>query len=306
MYKFNKILVGLDLSEMDDQLIKAVCSICKLSGSKKIYFVNVIRDFNFPDEVLQEFPGILEKALNERREIIEKKLKNDFECSGVTTEIINLQGQPTKEIMKFARHMKVDLVVVGRKNKKQGGGVIVTRLARRASCSMLIIPKDVEFKLEKILVPIDFSSYSHMALEKAAAIYRNAEIKPEIIVQNVYQVPSGYHYTGKTFEEFAEIMKANAVKDYLTFTGDMRIKNVPIESIYTLDKDDDVIGYIYKEAKNLEVDLIMIGAKGRTTATSLFIGTKAEHLVQLDSDIPIMVIRPKGKAAGLIEFLKEL
>lgn len=306
MYKFNKIVVGLDLSEMDEQLISAVCAICKISGSKQIYFMNVIRDFNFPEELLKEFPDILDKALKERKDIIEKKLADNFECTGVTTHIIIKQGQPTKEIMKFTNQEKIDLVVVGQKIKKQASGVIVTRLARRLSCSLLIIPKDTEFKLERLLIPIDFSSYSKMALQKALAIYRNATLKPKLFVQNVYQVPSGYHYTGKTFEEFSEIMQSNAHRDYAAFTSDVKFKNIPLEVIYTLDKNDNVIEYIYKEAKKLKSDLIIIGAKGRTTATSLFIGTKAERLVQLDTDIAILVIRPKGKSAGLIEFIKEL
>ncbi|MBV6646759.1 MAG: universal stress protein, partial [Cyclobacteriaceae bacterium] len=249
---------------------------------------------------------LLEKALNERRALIENKVNSMFSCEGVKVHLMIRQGQPTKEIMKFAVKQKIDLIVLGRKNEKKGGGILINRLARRASCSLLVIPKDIEVKLDKVLVPIDFSNYSKLALEKALDLAEKSENNPKIIVQNVFQVPSGYHYTGKSFSEFAEVMKGNAEKDYKLFSQGISAKDVDMETLYTLDKDDDIIPHIYKKAKSMKADMIIIGAKGRSATTALFIGSKAERLIQVDTDIPMMVVRPKGKSAGIIEYLQEL
>jgi nucleotide-binding universal stress UspA family protein len=145
-----------------------------------------------------------------------------------------------------------------------------------------------------------------MALEKAVTFAGKIDPTPEVIAQNVFQIPTGYHYTGKTFEEFGEIMKKNAKKDYENFISELKLKKVKLKDIYTLDKDDDVITAIYKKAKDLKADIIIIGAKGRTATTAIFIGSKAEKMVQLDSDIPLLIIRPKGKRAGFREYLQEL
>ncbi|MDH5608721.1 MAG: universal stress protein [Cyclobacteriaceae bacterium] len=306
MYKFNKILVALDLSAIDSQLIESACTICDIFPPKEIIFINVIRDFDFPEELLKEFPGLLEKALEERKATIEKQVEKHFTCGEVKIHIVIKQGQATKEIMKYSAEKKVDLIVLGRKNEKKGGGTLISRLTRRASCSLLVIPKDTKLKFDKILVPIDFSSYSRMALEKALTIARNLKYTPKIITQNVYHVPSGYHYTGKTYEEFSETMKENAKVDYQKFTSPLNLKNIKIEATYTLDKDDDVIGDINKKAKSIKADVIVIGAKGRTATAAIFIGSKAEKLIQQDDNVPLMVIRPKGKTAGILEYLKEI
>ena len=306
MYKFNKILVGLDQSSMDVELIDAACKICQLSGSEEVIFMNLIRDFQMPDELLKQFPDILNKAIQEREEQIKKVVSTTFTCPNVKTDFIVRQGQPTKEIMKFSADEKVDLIIMGRKQDKDTSGVIPTRIARRAACSLLILPEGHHVNFKKILVPSDFSDYSKSALEKSIELAQRSEHNPEVVIQNVYQVPSGYHYTGKTYDEFAVVMKEHAMKDYKRFTGDVDFGSIDPEIIYTLDKEEDIIGCIYKQAKSTASDLIVIGAKGRSSATALFIGSKAEKLIQIDTDIPLLVVRPKGKRAGILEYIQEL
>jgi nucleotide-binding universal stress UspA family protein len=266
----------------------------------------VIRDLNLPDEVKKEFPKITEKAISERKQEIIKLVREKFKCDGILPRFIIRQGQATKEVMKFAATEKMDLIIVGRKNEKISDGVLVQRLARRVGCSLLIIPKGQKLKFGKVLVPIDFSSYSKMALEKAVDISNKSSQDVQIIVQNVFNVPSGYHYAGKTYEEFAAIMKKHAQSDYENFIQDLDLSKINIRTTYTLDKEDDVIDEIHKKSKKIKADLIIIGAKGRTSATALFIGSKAEKLLHLDTKIPVLVVRPKGKRAGIIEYLQDL
>lgn len=308
MYKYNKILVGLDNTDTDYDLIKAASDVSALSGSNLVYFINVIRDFNMPEELLREFPQLLDKAIEERKEELEKKVNAHFKYEDVkvVVKVIVKQGQVTKFLLKYASAEKIDLVVLGRKNEKKNGGVLVNRVARRAGCSLLIIPKGSVFKLNQILVPTDFSDYAKKAMEKAITLSKKAEGESKIIVQNVYTVPVGYHYTGKSFKEFSDIMKAHAKNDYQKFMSTLRVKGVNIEQVYTLDKDEDITTDIYKTAKRIKASLIVIGAKGRTATTAIFIGSKAEKLIQVDSDIPMLVVRPKGKNAGFLEYIREI
>lgn len=306
MYKFNKILVGLDQSDMDRELIDAACKMCQLSDSQEVYFMNLIKDFHVPEDLIKEFPDLLSKAKEEREANIRKIVAEEFSCPQVKVNFIVKQGQATKEIMKFSQEKKVDLIILGRKNEREAGGIIINRVARRAGCSLLVLPKGHQIDFEKILVPSDFSDYSKIALEKAKELSGALEKKPEVVIQNVYQVPSGYHYTGKTYDEFASVMEDHAKKDYQRFTSDVNISDLNVTPVYTLDRDEDVIGYIYAEARSQKSNLIIIGAKGRTATTALFIGSKAEKLIQIDSDIPLLVVRPKGKKAGFMEYLQEL
>ena len=101
-------------------------------------------------------------------------------------------------------------------------------------------------------------------------------------------------------------MKENAKKDFVRFSSGINTKGLKIEEIYTNDKSDDVISMIYKTAKKIKADIIILGAKGQSSTASMFIGSKAEKLVHLNTEIPMLMIRPKGKVAGFIEAIQEL
>lgn len=308
MYKYNKILVGLDNTETDLDLIRTASEVCELSGSKLVYFVNIIREVSLPEKLKKEFPHILDQAIEDRQKELQKTVSENFKFSDVevVVNVIVDQGQVTKTLLNHTTDHKIDLVILGRKNEKKDGGILVSRMARRVGCSLLIMPKGSRLKLDNVLVPTDFSAYSRSAMEKATTLVRKSKTGGKIVVQNVFQVPVGYHYTGKSFKEFSEIMKEHAKHDFERFTQNVNLKGIQVDQIYTLDKDDDIITDIYKAAKKIKASLIVIGAKGRTATTALFIGSKAEKLIHVDSEIPMLVVRPKGKKAGIMEYIKEL
>ncbi len=61
MYQIKKLIVCLDQTAMDDTLVKFAYYIAKINQTKKIYFTNIIRNLQIPQEVLKEFPHLIEK-----------------------------------------------------------------------------------------------------------------------------------------------------------------------------------------------------------------------------------------------------
>ena len=307
MEPIKKIIVGLDMSQMDDTLIEFASFVTRSSLAEHIYFVNVIKNINIPQELKQEFPNMVSNAIDERKKQIESKIKDRFTAhSDIKSHIIVEKGQPSKVILNFAKNEGVDIIIVGNKIKLEGSGGLPQRLARRASCMLLIIPEGLQPSLERLLVPIDFSEYSKLALEYAIYISRRNEGKVEVICQNVYNVPVGYHYTGKSFEEFAGIMKKNAEKAFQKFIKEIDTEGVKITPVYSLDQNDDLTSDICDLADELNISGLIVGAKGRSTTTAIFLGSMAEKLLQVVNKYPITVVRPKGKTAGIFEALMEI
>ncbi len=308
MYEFKNILVALNHNDLDIQLTKSASFLSKISKSENVYFINIVKDLNIPDSIKKEFPDMLANAVNERKKEIEAVVKKFFTPSSVNIHIEIKTGVPVKAIMKYSSEKNIDLILTGRLNNEKGGGTLVNRLARRAGCSLLIIPNKYKRRVNRILVPIDYSSHSKEALLQAIDLAKKNLPDIKLIVQNVYQVPNGFHSTGKTFDEFAQIMKENSQKSYRNFMRDVDTKNIDTQPLYTLDKGEDVIKEIYKAALDIDADSIMIGAKGRSATTALFIGSSAEKLIQIDSEIPIMIVRPSsGKTQkGFLDLLMEI
>lgn len=292
---------------MDETLVKFATYIAKINQTKKIYFTNIIRNLQIPKEVLKEFPNLIENMVEERKSQMKEVVEKNWD-SEITSEIsyVVKDGQLAKKVLKLAHEKSADMILVGRKVTLPGSGVGSQRLARRASCTLMIVPENSVPKITKILVPSDFSEYSKDALEEAILISERNDKTIEIICQNVYTIPSGYHFTGKSYDEFAAIMETHAEIKYKKFIRKIDTKGVKITPLYTKDDDDDPVEDIIKKAQEIGAHGIIIGAKGRTAATALFLGSMAERLIQLNDKIPLLVTRPKGKNAGILDYILEI
>ncbi len=306
MYLIKKMVVCLDQTSLDQTLIQHAAFIAQVNQTKKIYFVNVIKNLSIPKEVLEEFPNLVENMVNERQEAMEAMVKEHFTGpKGVSLNYIVKEGSLSKKILKLAEEKSADMILIGRKVTLPGTGVASSRLARRASCSLLIVPEGSATKMQRLLVPSDFSDYSKDALEEAILIAEKHG-NVEIVCQNVFTVPSGYHYTGKSYEEFTQIMRMHAEINFKKFIRKIDTKGRKITPVYTQDVNDDPVEEIVAKAKEIGAGGIIIGAKGRTAATALFLGSMAERLIQYNDSIPLLVTRPKGKNAGILEYILEI
>jgi nucleotide-binding universal stress UspA family protein len=307
MHLIKKMIVCLDQTPLDQTLLEYAAFLAKINQTKKIYFSHVIKNLSIPKEVLEEFPNLVENMINERKEAMQKTVDQYFpEIKGLSVSYVVKEGNLSKKILKLAKEKSADLIIIGRKVSLPGTGVASQRLARRASCSLLIVPEGTKPKLNRLLVPSDFSDYSKDALEEAVKILEKQGAEAEIICQNVFSVPSGYQVTGKSFEEFAGVLKTHAEINYRRFVKKIENRGLPITPIYTVDDDDGPVEKIVKKGLEIEADAIIIGVKGKTASTALFIGSMAERLIQYNNRLPLLVTRPKGKHAGILDYILEI
>ena len=306
MEPFKKILVGLDTSELDETLIKYTSFIVDRTSAEHVEFVNVVKNLNIPTDVRKEFPELVETALRDRKTKLKDSIDRLFKPEKKVNVVINVKKGQGGDLVSIAEKGNIDLIIVGQKKTLSGTGVTTLRLARRASCNLLIVPENVTPSAKKLLVPIDFSKHSKLTMEQSIDFSVKNDSEPEIICQNVYSVPAGYHYTGKSFEVFAEIMKKNAEADFKKFMKKVDSRGVKISEVYSLETNDNLASDIYDLADKINPDFVIIGAKGRTAAAALFLGSLAEKMVNDNMNHPLLVIRFKGKNAGLFETLREI
>jgi len=299
-------MVLMDTSDADRTLLRFLEVIATTNETKEIHFFNSISEIKIPEEVLRDFPEIKDKAIEERKSKISTLVKNTLpkNLQDISSYHIK-EGAPSKAILKFVDKHNIDLIMMGRHKNFIGGGVLSNRLARRAACNLFIIPEEAKPTVNMLHVPCDFSKHSKIAMEEAIKVARKYP-GVKIVCQNVYTVPGGYHYSGKTYEEFAEVMRANAEKDYKKFMSEIDHEGVDLEVVYSLDTNDNPVTDIIDFAHENNPSAIFIGVKGRTSTTALFIGSRAEQLIQYNNDIPMMVVRPKGQNSGFIDLIKEI
>ncbi|MBL6446127.1 universal stress protein [Fulvivirga sp. 29W222] len=303
MYQVKRLLVGLDLSEMDEKLISYTSGLVKLFGVEMVYFFHVAKSFDLPKKLIEKYPDLVAPVDEALERDIREKVKKHFTAT-CDFQVAVREGNAEDKILRFADLKEIDLMVMGRKQELKGQGVLPGRLAKTIHCSVLLVPENATDRITKILVPVDFSKTSSMALDEAVFIKKSTGA--DILLHNSYRVPSGYHLSGKSYEEFGEIMKSNAYEDAVEFLQRSELKASDVEIELTLDEHDDPAELSYALAKEKNADLIVIGSKGRTGLASILLGSVADKMIQYDSNIPLIVIKDKKANLDFLQALLKL
>jgi nucleotide-binding universal stress UspA family protein len=308
MYKLKRIVVGLDLSALDETIIRYTALFSKLVKADKIYFIHVSKNLELPEEILEKYPDLIAPVDETIEKEVESSIKKYFDKKFFkeNIDIKVSEGNPFEKLLKWAKIKEADCVILGlKKGKLKEEGLLPRKITNLAPCSVLLIPEDTEANISKIMVPVDFSKYSNLALEQALSLSKAIE-NSKVICQHIYSVPSGYHTTGKSYEDFAEIMRNNALKHFERFKTEFKHHDQNLHCEFELDRDENKAVVINNSASKHKIDLMIIGSRGRTEAASILLGSIAEKLLNYSKDLPLLIVKKKGENMTFLKALLEI
>lgn len=295
-----RLLAALDLSMMDKYILSFLRMNSQVLTSEKIHFIHV-------EEALSphKHEGSAEKSDHPDSSNPLKQLNAAIAASFPEADsnygVRIVQGKPEKEIMKCSTEEGIDLLVVGQKATTQNE-VEIKRLVKKAGTSLLIIPKKDDYSIRNVCVSIDFSDLSKDVAKEAYAIAES--IGAKLIGFHSYQVPSGYHKTGKDHQEFAAEMEENAKNDAEKYWRELGL-TLP-EMHYMYDEENSPAECIVDFAEKNDIDLLLIGSKGRTAAASILLDSVAEEVAKLLHTVPLMILKEKNNNMDMLDALKKV
>lgn len=212
-------------------------------------------------------------------------------------------GSGIAEVLRSTRDQSLDLIVVGRRlpSDELGIGSAFIRLARKAPCSVFVVPVYSRVHIQRYLVPVDCSDHSRRALEVALDWARlDASGNAQIVTQQVYSVGYGYHYTGTDFRDAGKQLEAVCNKKLEKFMADLDTAGSDIRSINTC--SDDPARAVTDLAIAMKLDVIVIGSRGLSTTMAALLGSTAERIL-MASPIPVLIVKKKGETTHLLTAL---
>lgn len=298
------LMVGLDLTEMDENLIRYAAFLSEQPSIEKVIFMHTEKNLDFPSELAEGFRRSSQPVEDTVSDMIESKVKTYFDnLQHVQVEVKVIEGSPVKELLDWSKKQKVDLIIVGRKLRLRGSGVLPQKILRSGRVSVLFVTEDAVPVLDHILISIDFSDYSMMALN---LMLHSALNRPEIKITclHVYEVPSGYITMGESYKDFDDRMQGFARNKYEQVLQDFpqlitraRLKLVRKEN------EDDIGELIVMEARKEQADLLVIGAKGKSAAALFIMGSVTEKILRYNDKMPLMVFKKKNESIGFLDAL---
>ncbi len=303
--KFRRMLVALDLTDMDVFVTKYASMIAKVFEIDAVYFLHVTTSLELPEEIQEKYGNVMapvdETLVKEMEVVINENFVKPDNCD---VSVSVLAGTVTDEVLKFAKVKVVDLMLLGRKETLTGSGLNSRKIAKGTASSIIFVPEESTYSLEKVLVSIDYSEHSQMAFEIAIDLQKKSGAK--LLSNNVYRVPVGYAKSGKSYEEFADIMLENTREQCERFFKKIDLTGVDYDHTYALDDDPHPADKIYKTGAELGVDMIILGSKGRSSGAALLIGSVAEKLLMEDRDIPLFLVKKGKENMSFLEALFKL
>lgn len=286
MDEYKKIMVCLDLTEVDEYLLQYLAYWGNIvPGTREVVLFHNIKHA-FPEE-MEDLMTKLEKPLRSYiQEAIEEGVKKylpEFEPE-IKIEISE-EDSTAHAIAESARKNKTDLVILGKKIQYRGSGIVPSKLLRLSESSLLFVPETAFHSMRSILVPVDFSGSSMDALKTGIHLKVAADAK--IQCQHVYHIPARY-FPYVRMNNLDRDMVEQAQRRFEKFVKKAGWKGEEkISCAYTNESDRSIPQSIYSFATRNKCDLIVIGHRGQT----MFVGSVAIGLANLDMHIPLMIVK---------------
>jgi len=237
------------------------------------------------------------KVAAERREALERVLSDAMRNRGVAADLRLEAGTATQVVPDFARTLNADLILVGAHGRHFMQrfllGSTASRLLRKSQCPVLVVKEPAWEPYRRVLVSLDFSPGSALALQMARAVAPGAEI----ILLHVSHIPfeATMHYAGVT-EETIHRYRIDARDRALAQLHRMAKEGGLAEGGYTANvMPGDATREILAQEDDYACDLIVTGKHGTHVTEELLIGSvtkrvlaesRSDVLVVIDSRIP--------------------
>lgn len=280
------ILVALDLTEMDAQLLRYVSFLCgKWPIEKLVLAHNIKRSalYSLYEELLREGINIAEVVERELKRTIAANYSGNCRYDLIVTTDNNTESALTQ----LAEDQNIDLVITGSKSEYQGTGVMTQKLIRMMPASLLLVPETAPLVLDRILVATDFSPES--AKSFAAALSLVAQGGGEVEALHVYGIPQ-FFFPYIDLEEAVDKTKLHLKERYDQFNKKYKYPS-QVQFKYLDKEESSTVETIEREAVAGNFDLIVVSAKGANNLTTLFIGSTTNDLLTRPRRKPLLVVK---------------
>lgn len=297
--RFRSLLIPVDLTPISDRVLARV-ALLPLSEGARLTLLHVVP---------KSLPaGDRRTAERNAKKLLADETKNLAKSvpKGVSITPVVKVGAAAKEIAVCARSTNVDLVVMGR-----GGGSALRdvflgstaeRVIRRLMLPVLVVRLAARAPYRRPAIALDFDHAAHNALALMLRVLPAPRLRV-LVIHAFDPLYSGRVYLSLSeeaaedwrehFQQEASRRLANLLATYLA-RAKVRPREVPIWKTHIKCGSPRLV--IKKAVNKAETDLLVLGTRGFTGITHLFLGTVAGDVLRdVACDVLVVPPRPRPK-----------
>ena len=209
------------------------------------------------------------------------------ERTNVPVDLDVVKGSPSWELAKRAK--TADLVVVGSSTVDAfTAGPVARRVARKAASDTLVVRRQPRVPYRRIIVAVDYSDASRVAVERALELFPDADITV------LYSLPSRFEPLLAGAGLFKE--EVDASRDMRLEAARDRMAEFALEwngRVRTLVADGPPTETADEIVRRRGADLLVVGSRGASATRMVLLGTVAEGLLGV-APCDVLVARSKS------------
>lgn len=245
-----------------------------------------------PDPLLTRALGEAERSPREAIEVLER-VKS---LPGLKLREVEIDPTNHRSLLGELERGGYDLAIVP--TGEPGPRARATFLCRKAPCPVLLLPATARTEIHKVVVAVDFSKFSHDAIDIAAGFARTSRID-ELDLVHSWSQPAGYGWKlpddvleAQIWETAREQMEEMAAQhDRTGLPWKIHVRQSALPSVAILDA-----------ATEIGADLTVVSSRGKNALSEAILGSTATDVVH-HTTAACLVVKRKGAGTGLLREL---
>jgi nucleotide-binding universal stress UspA family protein len=289
--KIDRILAATDLSAPSRHAVDRAFALAAAGAQLTLLHVVNQRSLDDLQAMLGErASGVARHIEDAARESLAEIAGDQVRNRGVAASLRVVEGAVLATLCAEADALDADLLLLGARGegflRHLLLGSTASRLLRKTTRPVLLVKQPMHEPYRRVLVPVDFSPRSRIAIELARAVAPEARI----VLLNAFEVP----FEGKlTFagvdEEVIRQFRAEAQREAALKLAELaRTAALPADRYLPLVRHGDPAQRILEQEQEQDCDLIVMGKHGQFTVEELLLGSVTKHVLA-DSQCDVLV-----------------
>lgn len=275
MKELKRVLVGLDVTEKSNNVLKRALSIAN-EHKADLFIVHAVRT---PWVGVPSYFGGKDIDIDKESIVknIEKKIKTLNREFKVNCFVFVKEGNPEDIILYESKLNQIDMIVIGAHSKSKGKkgflGTTAQKVAHLSNLPVLIVKNSVKNPYKNIIAPTDFGMQSKQSILFAREIFPSAKINVVNAFDTIY-MEGPYAVVGRDLSQYNEVAKSCAKSDLKKFMQEVSVKKGKVidGELYT---KETLVNYI----KEGSYDLVIVGSRG-TVGLNALLGSVANYILR--------------------------
>lgn len=280
-----RVLVGLDLSEMDSELIRYLGILQQWLPSSHITFLHSIKVAELPADMRE--PSRL-RLIASRIEAKIRQLIGHITIPDIPFDVqVRHEAYAELAFMEAVKQRQTGLVILGNKQTLEGSGGISQKLARMLPSAVMLLPEGAVNRPRTIVEAVDFSRYT-APVARWGRIIAQGEAPPRMIPVYIHRM--SYHSFPIFSEDETEAAFRQEAADKSRKWNTQHPDAPPLQVIPA--REQSVASTLIRFARENQADFIILGVQGITSLTNLFMGSVANEVLQRDNAPGLLLVKP--------------